>query len=135
MKQKRQRLLALVQGIYFLISGVWPILNMNSFIAVTGPKESLWLVNTVGVLILVTGLVLLMAAARGRISPEVFFLAVGNAIGLAIIEVVYVFDGRIAPIYLVDAVVEIILVLAWFRTLTLREPVREGTPPEPPAGP
>jgi hypothetical protein len=135
LKQKQQRLLALLQGTYFLVTGLWPILHMNSFIAVTGPKESLWLVITVGALITVTGLVLLLAAARGNISPEVFLLAVGNAVGLAVVEIVYVIDGTIPLIYLLDTAIEVVLVLAWFRTLTLREPARQPSPVGPPAEP
>jgi hypothetical protein len=48
-----------VQGLYFLITGVWPIVHIDSFLAVTGPKTDHlntelgdhWLVITVGALI------------------------------------------------------------------------------------
>lgn len=39
------------QGIYYVASGLWPLLHMRSFEAVTGPKRDKWLVNTVGALI------------------------------------------------------------------------------------
>jgi hypothetical protein len=35
-------LVALVQGVYFLLTGVWPIVHLPSFLAVTGPKTDLW---------------------------------------------------------------------------------------------
>jgi hypothetical protein len=31
-------LVALVQGTYFFVTGIWPILSMNTFLKVTGPK-------------------------------------------------------------------------------------------------
>ena len=42
---------ALIQGLYFLVSGVWPIIHIASFLKITGPKTDLWLVKTVGVLL------------------------------------------------------------------------------------
>ncbi|MGE3500053.1 MAG: hypothetical protein AB7N53_19505, partial [Candidatus Binatia bacterium] len=52
---------ALVQGIYFFTTGVWPLIHRASFEAVTGPKVDYWLVETVGILVAVIGLTLLAA--------------------------------------------------------------------------
>src|SRR5438874_11329800 len=71
------------QGIYYLLTGLWPLLAISSFQRVTGPKHDLWLVQTVGVLIAVIGGTLLIAGWRRRGTPEIFFLAVGSAVGLA----------------------------------------------------
>jgi hypothetical protein len=111
-----------VQGLYYLVTGVWPLVNIETFQAVTGPKtdhlvtgreSDHWLVNTVGVLVAANALVLLFAAWRGRPSPEVALLAVGTAVGLAAIDVVYVAREVIPPIYLADAAVEAVFVVAW----------------------
>ena len=59
------RVIAGTQGSYFLLTGVWPLLHMRSFLAVTGPKTDLWLVETVGVLVAAIGAGLLLSAARG----------------------------------------------------------------------
>lgn len=104
---------SLFQGLFYMVTGVWPLLSMASFLAVTGPKTDLWLVKTVGTLLIVSGAVFTVAALRKHITFEVALLAVGNALGLAIIEVVYVFNGRISAIYLLDTVVEIGLIIAW----------------------
>jgi hypothetical protein len=58
------------------------------------------------VLVGVIGGVLLAAAVRQRVSPEIRALAVGTAAGLGTIDSVYAGIGRIAPIYLADAAVE-----------------------------
>ena len=107
------RVLAWLQGIFYFATGVWPLVSMGTFIAVTGPKVDLWLVRTVGILIAVIGLTLLLAARRRRIGPELVLLAAGSAAGLAGIDLVYALGDRISDIYLLDAVVEIALVLAW----------------------
>jgi hypothetical protein len=43
--------LAARQGVYYLLTGVWPLPSIGSFQRVTGPKTDLWLVRTVGVLV------------------------------------------------------------------------------------
>ena len=118
MKLKRQRLLAIGQGAFYLATGIWPLISMASFVAVTGPKESIWLVKTVGLLLMVTGIVLLVAGIRGKVSLEGFLLATGDAAALAAIEIFYVFGNQISAIYLLDAAVEIGLIAAWLSTLT-----------------
>ncbi len=80
---------------------------------VTGPKIDQWLVKTVGILVLMVGIVLLSAAFFRRISPEIFGLAVGCALGLTAIDVYYVTIDRIADIYLLDALAEVVLVVGW----------------------
>ncbi len=102
-----------IHGFYYLLSGVWPILDSTSFQVVTGPKTDIWLVKTVGLLLMVTGLVLLAAAHRRRIHPELLILAIGDAMALIVIEVFYWADGTLSAIYLLDAVVEVFLIVCW----------------------
>lgn len=105
--------IAAVQGFFYVATGVWPLVHIDSFMAVTGPKTDLWLVYTVGVLVAVVGAVLLCGARSGRVTPEVTLLAVGAALGLTGIDVVFVVRNVIPPIYLADAAAELVLVAAW----------------------
>jgi hypothetical protein len=104
---------ALFQGVYFVATGVWPLVSIRTFMAVTGPKTDLWLVKTVGVLVTVIGATILCAAYRRRIDLEILVLAVGSAAALTAIDVIYVSKRVIAPIYLADAVLEIGLIAWW----------------------
>lgn len=106
-------ILSLIQGIYFVATGVWPLVSLRTFMMVTGPKVDFWLVKTVGVLVGVIGGVLLVACARNRPVPEVALLAVGSSAGLTAIDVWYVARRVIAPIYLMDAAAEVVLIAAW----------------------
>jgi hypothetical protein len=105
--------LCLVQGIYFTVTGVWPLVHMRSFLAVTGPKTDLWLVKTVGVLVAVIGVVIGMAGWRERVPDAVAVLAVGSAAGLMAIDVIYVVKRVISAIYLADAAAQAVLIVAW----------------------
>jgi hypothetical protein len=105
--------LAVMQGLFYLATGLWPLLDIVSFQMVTGPKTDLWLVRTVGILVSVIGAVLLLAARRRRLDDEIVLLAIGSALGLAGIDLVYSLSGQISAVYLADAGVEIGLALLW----------------------
>jgi hypothetical protein len=109
----RDELLAMAQGAYYAATGVWALVDIDSFQAVTGPKVDQWLVKTVGVLVTVIGGALGLAGWRRRVTPEVRLLALGSALGLAGIDIYYVAKGRIARIYLADAASELAMAAGW----------------------
>lgn len=115
-------ILAWVQGTYFVATGIWPLVSIRSFEAVTGKKtdhlvtgyeQDHWLVNTVAVLVIAIGLSLVVAAWRKHVTHETVVLAVASALGLATIDIVYVIRETILPIYLVDAAAQGFLVAGW----------------------
>lgn len=55
-------MVAYVQGIYFLATGIWSLVHIASFQKVTGPKTDLWLVKTVGLLVIAIGAGLIVTA-------------------------------------------------------------------------
>lgn len=103
----------LLQALYYVVSGSWPLVHLRSFEAITGPKTDGWLVKTVGALVTVVGAVLGVAGLRGRLTPEIRLLAVGAGASLATIDVVSVVRGRIARIYLLDALAHLVILGAW----------------------
>jgi len=105
--------LCYVQGLYFLATGVWPLVSIDTFQMVTGPKTDLWLVRTVGALIVAVALTLLTAAWRRRQVLEVGLLAAVSAAVLTAVDVVYVSLGVIHPVYLLDAALEVLLLAGW----------------------
>jgi hypothetical protein len=106
------RRILLLQGAYFLVTGLWPLAHLRSFLAVTGEKRDIWLLKTVSVLIVAIGAALLAASRRREPSGEAVLLAVGSAAGLAGIDVYYAARRVIRPVYLLDAAVECALI-AW----------------------
>lgn len=105
--------LALLQGTFYVATGLWPILHMRSFERVTGPKTDRWLVKTLGALVGAVGGVLLHSGLRKAPSTDLAAAAAGNAAALAAADVIYVARGRIPAVYLLDAAVELGLVLGW----------------------
>jgi len=99
-----------IQGTYYLLTGLWPLVHLASFEAITGPKVDDWLVRMVGLLAAVIGTSLVIAGRQGKQGLEIVVLAVGTALAFTAVDVWYALQGRIAPVYLVDAVGELAMV-------------------------
>jgi hypothetical protein len=112
--------ISIFQGIFYILTGIWPLISIGTFQMVTGPKTDLWLVQTVGVLITVIGAVLAYAAYIGEISSPVILLAVGSAAALTAVDVIFYLRGIIARVYLLDAIAETAIVAIWILTLWFR---------------
>ena len=106
---------ALAQAAYFVVTGLWPLLSLRTFEAVSGPKFDAWLVKTVGLLVSVIGLAVGSAGIRRTRQPEIKLLAIGSALALAVVDVLYVTVGRISKVYLLDAVIEVLFIFGWLR--------------------
>jgi len=111
-----------VQGLYYLVTGLWPLVSIETFQMVTGRKTDHlvtgregdhWLVMTVGALVAAVASPMLMAAWRKHCPAEVAVLAIAAAVALTGIDVIYVARGAIDPIYLVDAAGEVVLLAGW----------------------
>jgi hypothetical protein len=107
MSRPRTRQVLLAQGGYYAATGIAPFVSRRGFERITGPKVDWWLVQTTGALVTAVGAGLLSAAAQRRETPEIVGIAAGCAAGLAALDTVHALRGRIAPVYLVDAIVQL----------------------------
>jgi hypothetical protein len=103
---------ALTQGLFYVLTGAWPIVHYRSFERVTGPKVDDWLVKTVGGLIAAVGTALLVGAGEPR-SRVLRALGLGSAVALGVADIYYASRGRISRIYLGDAAAEAAIIALW----------------------
>jgi len=126
------RPVAAAQGAYYFLTGIWSLLDIDSFQAVTGAKFDLWLVYAVGALVTVIGTLLIWAAGSGRITRDTVALAIGSALVLGLIDVIFVARGMISWVYLVDAAVQAALIAWWMLIhVDTPRPRPAGTPQYP----
>jgi len=92
-----------LQGAYYVVSGLWAVVDRRGFETLTGPKADYWLVRMVGLLAVGTGVSLLAGARGARPSSETTVLAVATGTSFTAVDLVYVAKRRISPIYLADA--------------------------------
>src|SRR4051812_2565295 len=100
------RIAPLVQGSFYVISGLWPIAHLRSFEAVTGKKKEPRLVQTTGALIAAIGAALLVGAGARRRERSAKALGIASALVLGGADMLFVARRQIPRIYLGDAVAE-----------------------------
>ena len=111
-------------GLYYIATGLWPILHLPSFVAVTGPKQDTWLVQVFGALIASLGFSVILHRNAGPASAGV---GLSTALVLAAGDVFFVARRRIRPTYLLDAVVEVALAAGLTQRLIIGSRSHEGT--------
>ncbi|MDQ3364026.1 MAG: hypothetical protein M3680_01160 [Myxococcota bacterium] len=106
----------LVQGIFYVGTGLWPIIHLRSFEKVTGPKRDKWLVRTIGGLIAAVGAALIVGSFDRRRSPALQMLGLGSAFALGVADTYFSLRGRISKVYLADAGAEAMIAATWAMT-------------------
>lgn len=102
---------ARLHGTFNLVNGLWPLVHLDSFESVFGPKTDRWLVRTVAGLLITNGIAQLTVPGTPAGIAHARRLGIGTAATLAAIDLIYAPAGRISKIYFLDALVE----LAWIR--------------------
>lgn len=102
------------QAAYYVATGVWPMVHLRSFMALTGRKRDTWLVESFGAMVTTLGLAIYprRSSVERRAQER---LAIGIAATLAACDGYFVARRRISPIYLADAAVELLLCAAVVR--------------------
>ncbi len=104
---------AFVQGAYFFLLGLWPLIHINSFIDVTAIKSDFWMAKTIGLLLSVIGLVLLYAWYHLQNANSLVLLGMASNVVLVGMESYYFSIGVLPTIYLVDTAMQSVLFIVW----------------------
>jgi hypothetical protein len=112
------KILLIFQGTYTLITALWALIDIHSFMAVTGPKTDLWLVKTVAVLLIPISVSLILPAFFTSTIWQPLLVGLLSAIGLAIIDFYYSVNNTIDEIYMLDGILQCVFVIAWIYVIT-----------------
>ncbi|WP_207495126.1 hypothetical protein [Aridibaculum aurantiacum] len=126
MAKKIYQWLLAIQGIYCLVTAVWPLIHLKSFLTVTGPKTDIWLLETVSVLILAIAVLLLLHLLYLSPVVPVAVMAIVMSAGLLFIDVYYPSVSRIADVYLADAIMQALFLLLWLYILVVHKQVEKN---------
>src|SRR5688572_30025077 len=108
------------QAAYIFITGIWPLIDINSFMAVTGKKTDIWLVKTVGALLLPVAGCLGMYRYLNSDKRPAILLGGATAVAFIGIDLYYALTDVISDIYLVDGAVEAGFLLAWILVINAK---------------
>lgn len=96
MNRKIYSILLWTQGVYTLLTALWGLVDIDSFMAVTGPKTDIWLVKTVSVLLVAIALSLLSGLIDGFYRLPVAILGLSTSIAMASIDFYYTLNNMIS---------------------------------------
>ncbi len=96
------------QTVYYLITAIWPLVSLRTFMIFAGPKPDRFVFWTVDLLILVIAFTLLFAVIRDDLVTAAFL---GIASTLAFIAVEAIYAGRISPWFWADFAVEVAILV------------------------
>ena len=109
--------LLIVHGVYVLLTAIWALIDIGSFMSVTGPKSDIWLVKTVAVLLLPISLCILFPLFSS-INPLLSILvSMLSAAGLAAIDFYYTSNNTISAVYQYDGILQILFLISWLYIL------------------
>jgi hypothetical protein len=123
----------IAQAIYYLILGLWPLVNFDTYQRLTGRGEEVdpWQLRLIGMLLAVVAAALLAGVHRGYLTPEMVILGAGSALVLLITHLVAVAQQRASSVYIIDAAAESVFLLWWaWNVIGTRAATAVMTPPQ-----
>ena len=118
-REKLYKTALLFQGMYIFLTAVWPLVDIKSFMLITGPKTDIWLVKTVAVSLICISLLFLLSSRMGE-ELRVSFTAFVFSFGFAYIDFYYTLNNTIKWVYALDGIVESLFGLLWLYFLFTR---------------
>ena len=115
------------QSIYFIVTGVWPIISINTFMAVTGPKTDIWLVQMVGLLALAIGCGLLYSSITKKFHTSSTIIILMSCLFFFAIDVYYYMNGALIDTYLADAFLQVIFISNLFAAFYIQRSLKDQT--------
>jgi hypothetical protein len=112
-RMKVFRLIIWTQATYILITAVWPLVHIESFMEVTGYKTDVWLVKTVGALLIPIAACLYTYLLIDTRRLPAIVLGSLTAVAFMTIDFYYALTDVISDIYLADGAVELVFFVAW----------------------
>ena len=101
------------QCIYTLMTAVWPLIHIGSFMEVTGYKTDVWLVKTVGALLISVSLCMGSHLFIRTDHRPVVVLCVVSALAFIGIDFYYGLNDVISDIYIADGILQICFLIGW----------------------
>lgn len=120
-KIKMLRPLLWTQASYILVTALWSLVDIASFMDVTGGKTDVWLVKTVGALLVPVAACLYSHLFLETDRRPALILGSLTAVAFASIDFYYALTDVISDIYMADGILEIIFLAAWVGVASARK--------------
>ena len=115
------------QGSYMLLTALWALIDIKSFVQVTGPKTDIWLVKTVSVLLIPISVCFFLNAMVRTHPLPVILMGISASFGLSFIDFYYTANDTIKWVYTLDGILELVFGIIWTYFLSVyKRLLKEG---------
>lgn len=104
---------AFIQGTYYCLIGLWPLIHPGSFIEVAEIKNDLWMAKIIGLLLMVIGVVLLYAWYHLQNANSLVLLGMASTMVCSGSDLYYFLNRVLPDVYLIDAMIQAALFNVW----------------------
>jgi len=118
--------LFLLNGAYLGLTGLWALIDLQSFIMVTGPKSDIWLVKSLSLMFICIGIAFLLAYYFLENSLPMIILGFSVALALLGIDLYYSMNEIIPKVYLIDGFIQLLFLMGWIMILRRRKMLRKN---------
>jgi hypothetical protein len=109
--------LLVTQASYYFITALWSLIHIDSFMFITGYKTDIWLVKTVGALLIPVSLTLASYIVLQTDQRPAMLLGVLSTLSFIGIDFYYYLRGVISYAYLADGVVQVAILIFWIQII------------------
>lgn len=107
------RWLIWLQASYILVTAIWPLIHIQSFMHVTGYKTDVWLVKTVGALLVPVSICLYSFLFINTDRRPALILGSLTSVAFISVDFYYALSDVISDIYLADGAIELLFLFIW----------------------
>ncbi|SFN41891.1 hypothetical protein SAMN05421594_2707 [Chryseobacterium oleae] len=101
------------QLLYYFLTALWPLIHIESFLTVTGKKTDIWLVKTVGIILLPYCLLLIYLTFSSKKNFVMVLTLMLGCLGLLFVDLYYYFRNIIKWVYLIDGFFQLLFFTYW----------------------
>jgi hypothetical protein len=119
---RQMRALVIIQGSYYMITALWPLIHIESYMMLVGPITDIWLAKTVATMVIAISITMFFHLSLRTDHRPLVLLGVSSSLAFAYTDVYYSVTGTLSNIYLLDAAAEFLFMASWVVLVFKQDP-------------
>ena len=110
---KQMRALVVIQGSYYMVTALWPLIHIESYMALVGPITDIWLAKTVATMVIAIAITMFYHLSLRTDHRPLVLLGMSSSLAFVYTDMYYTTKGTLSYIYLLDAAAEFLFLVVW----------------------
>jgi hypothetical protein len=110
---RQMRILVIIQGSYYMITALWPLIHIESYMWLVGPITDVWLAKTVATMVIAISITMFFHLSLKTDHRPLILLGISSSLAFAYTDTYYTVEGTLSSMYLLDAAAEFLFLISW----------------------